>query len=286
MNSGYILINKEKGVTTTNVDNYIKRIFNIKKVGHLGTLDPFASGLLIIGINEATKFFPLIEEDEKEYIASIKLGIETDTLDLTGNIINSIKPNKYTIEEINEVLNSFLGVSKQIPPKYSAVHIDGKRAYDLARDNIEFEIKERDIDIKEISLIKYIKEEDIIIFKCKVSKGTYIRTLGFDIAKKLNTTGHLISLERTSIGSYLINNSYKKEDISNDSIIPIYKFLNIDLFEINNESFKKVNNGNEIKILSDKKYLFLTHDKRLIALYTKSDNIYKCVRRLNIYESL
>jgi len=168
-NDGIFLIDKPIGFTSHDVCAKAKRILGTKRIGHCGTLDPFASGLLIICINEATKIVRFIEDSHKCYIATLKLGEETDTLDRTGNIINSINPPTLKEEEIINVLNSFKGKISQIPPKYSAIHIDGRKAYEYARDGIDIEIPSREVTINSIELISY--KDDCITFKCDVSKG-------------------------------------------------------------------------------------------------------------------
>ena len=278
MISGFLLINKKEGITTNSINNLVKKKLNIKKVGHIGTLDPFASGLVIVAINEATKFIPYVDDEYKSYTSTIKLGEYTFTLDNTSEVIETKNVNKYSINEINSILNSFLGKSKQIPPRYSAKSINGVRAYDLARDNKEFELKEIDIEIKEISLIKYDENNNTIKFSCVVSRGTYIRSLGLDIAKKLNTTGHLISLVRETIGRYSLSNAINEEDISLTSIISIEEFILFDIYEIDNRLFYYVKNGNQVSINSSSEYLLLTYKNKLIALYKKSGNIYSCER--------
>ena len=281
MISGFLLINKKEGITTNSINNLVKKKLNIKKVGHIGTLDPFASGLVILAINEATKFIPYVDDTYKSYIGTIKLGEYTSTLDNTSEVIERKNVNKYSINEINSILNSFLGKSKQIPPRYSAKSINGVRAYDLARDNKEFELKEIDIEIKEISLIKYDEKNNTIKFSCVVSKGTYIRSLALDIAKKLNTTGHLISLVRETIGRYSLSNAINEEDISFTNIISIEEFIPFDIYEIDTRLYSFVKNGNQVNINSNSDYLLLTYKGKLMALYKKRYNNYVCERKIN-----
>lgn len=282
MKNGFLLVNKKEGITTNSINNLVKKKLNVSKVGHLGTLDPFACGLVIIAINEATKFLPYVDDNYKSYIATIKLGEETSTFDNTSEIINNVKVRSYSNIEIINILKSFLGKSKQTPPKYSAKSINGVRAYDLARKNIDFKLKEIEIEIKEIELINYDRNNNTITFSALVSKGTYIRTLGIDIAKKLNTIGHLIYLNRDSIGRYKLDNAINEEDINTKSIIKIEDFFLFDKYNINDNEYKKVSNGNSLKLNSDKDKLFIFYKNELIALYSKNDNIYLCERKLNI----
>ena len=187
---GVLIINKPKGYTSHDIVNIVKKQLNITKVGHAGTLDPMATGVLIILLGEATKLSNYLMNHDKEYIATLKLGKRTDTLDSEGQIIEEKEIPALSKENINEVLLSFLGKSKQIPPMYSAIKINGKKLYELARKGEEIERKEREIEIYEIEFIK-LKEENNkvseIEFKVNCSKGTYIRTLCEDIAERLGT---------------------------------------------------------------------------------------------------
>ena len=204
---GLLLVNKEVGYTCQDVCNCIKRKFNVKKVGHCGTLDPFANGLLIVGINEGTKILSFLETQNKTYLATLELGIKTDTGDCTGNIIETDKVNKFDKKEIINVFNSLIGIQKQIPPMYSAIKINGKKLYEYARDNQNIERKAREIQIFLLELVEY--KHPLVTFKVTCSKGTYIRTLGEDIASKLNTVGHLKSLTRLNIDNYSLENAKK-----------------------------------------------------------------------------
>ncbi|NLM63337.1 MAG: tRNA pseudouridine(55) synthase TruB, partial [Mollicutes bacterium] len=199
---GIILINKKKGVTSRDVVNIISQKLNIKKVGHTGTLDPLATGVLVICIGKATKIVELMTNEDKEYIAEVTLGIKTDTLDITGNVIEEEICFK-TKEEIIEALNIMKGEYEQEVPIYSAVKIKGKKLYEYARNKEKVELPKRLVNIKEINLIgdiKYVDSKVIFSFKCKVSKGTYIRSLIDDIAKKLNTIGVMSNLTRIKQG--------------------------------------------------------------------------------------
>ena len=200
-----INIYKPVGWTSFNVVKKIRGITKEKKVGHAGTLDPFAEGVLIIGTGRDTKKLTDISSDYKSYIATITMGEETNTLDTEGEIIANSEVPKLSNDIINNVLKEFIGKQKQIPPMFSAKKIGGKKLYELARKNIEIEREPKEIDIKEIELINYTKNN--IIFKVTCSKGTYVRVLGSDIAKALGTVGHLSKLIRTSVGEYLVDDA-------------------------------------------------------------------------------
>ena len=204
-------IYKPKGCTSFYMVKSIRRIIQEKKVGHGGTLDPFAEGVLIIGTGSDTKKLTDITNEKKIYNAELKLGELTNTLDPEGVIIEKQKVPQLDTNIINNVLDSFLGETLQIPPMFSAKKIKGQRLYSLARQNIEVEREPIKIIIDDINLMDF--RNNIISFSVKCSKGTYIRVLGKDIAEKLNTVGSLISLKRTDVGSFSINDSIKIESL-------------------------------------------------------------------------
>ena len=211
--NGIININKPKGITSFDVIRKLRRILREKAIGHTGTLDPMATGVLVICVGGATRLAQDIEAQEKTYIANLDLGYRTDTLDVTGEVLERkdfIPPSK---EAFIEVCNSFLGDIEQIPPMYSAIKIDGQKLYDLARQGIEVERKPRPVTISEIKVINFTGTNAII--KCKVSKGTYIRTLIDDIGVKLGTFATMTELLRQEVGEYHINKSYSLEDVEN-----------------------------------------------------------------------
>lgn len=205
-----INIYKPVGWTSFDVVKKIRGIIREKKVGHGGTLDPFAEGVLIIGTGKDTKKLTAISSDYKSYIATLALGEETDTMDIEGKIIKKSYIPKLTIDIINNVLNSFLGKQKQIPPMFSAKKIGGKKLYELARKNIEIEREPKAIEIKEIDLVDFVDNK--IIFQVTSSKGTYIRVLGSDIAKALGTVGHLTKLVRQSVGKFVVEEAIQIEE--------------------------------------------------------------------------
>ena len=198
-------INKPVGWTSFDVVKKIRNITKEKKVGHAGTLDPFAEGVLIIGTGKDTKRLQEITHSYKSYTADLLLGLSTDTLDTEGKITNKQQVPELSVEKIKLVLDSFLGKTMQIPPMFSAKKIKGTRLYKLARKNIQIEREPMEINISNINLIEYYHHK--ISFSVSCSKGTYIRVLGKDIAVKLNTIGYLTSLIRTQVGIYTIDGS-------------------------------------------------------------------------------
>lgn len=194
-----IIAKKESGVTSFQSLYPVKRIYKGSKVGHCGTLDKFASGLMIVLTGEATKLNPVFSGFDKSYRARIMLGCETDTLDPDGEIVRRSE-HIPSLGEIEKILPSFTGEIEQIPPVYSAIHVGGKRAYELARSDREVDMKPRKVRIHSLSVLSY--EAPYLIIDCRVSKGTYIRSLARDIAVAAGSAGHLAALERYSIGPF------------------------------------------------------------------------------------
>ena len=195
---GIVLINKEEGLTSRDVVNKIVKKLNLKKVGHAGTLDPIAKGLLVVGIGKGTKILDLLTMNTKEYIATSKIGIETDTLDISGNILNKTNDFSLKREELINTLNSFIGSYYQEVPKYSAVKINGKKLYEYARNDLNVDLPKRLITIYKIELLEFNKNE--FTFKVLASKGTYIRSLIRDIGIKLKLPMTMKELIRTKSG--------------------------------------------------------------------------------------
>ena len=283
MSDGLLIINKEKNMTSRSVDNLIQRLFHTKKIGHLGTLDPFATGILVVALGKGTKSLPYINDEYKTYVASLKLGDKTDSGDLTGEVILSKDIPTLNEEMINKVLSSFLGESEQIPPMKSAIHYDGKRLYELDRKGIKVEPLSRKVFIKDINLISY--KDNIIEFSVNCSKGTYVRTLGEDIANKLNTVGHLISLKRIKVGDIDISKARKIEDIKEEDLINpalLISYQKVDVSELIKED---ILNGKDIILNSKEDRVLIiekvNNDLIALAVYNRDkEDIYKIVRGL------
>jgi tRNA pseudouridine55 synthase len=273
--NGYLLIDKSKDWTSRDVCNKVQHFFHEKKVGHSGTLDPFATGLLIICLGSATKTIPLWEEADKEYLAELKLGNKTDTGDETGNIIDSGPVANITTNMIKEIFLSLLGESEQVPPMTSAVHVNGRKLYTYFHQGQEIERKPRKIDIKSCDLVSFF--DNTIVFKCRVSKGTYLRTLGETIADKLGTVGYLSNLQRTKIGDVGLERSIPLDQLNELSIISVEEMLkNLIPFVILNDSeAKKAINGMKICFgnlpKSYDKILLLDQSQKALAIYTRQD---------------
>lgn len=278
--NGLLLINKPKDFTSRDIVNIVSKELNTKKVGHTGTLDPMATGLLILTIGKATKISELITSDIKEYIATFKLGIETDTLDITGNIIKE-KDLEITKEKLEETLNKFKGNIIQEVPIYSAVKVNGKKLYEYARKNIEVVLPKKEVIIYELELLKYDTE---IKIRCLVSKGTYIRSLIRDIGKSLDTYGTMTSLIRTKQGNFNIDESFTLEDIKNNN----YKIISLDEYfkiypkiNIDESLYKGIINGNKIdNIYNIKDLVAIYYDNKLLSIYKAEDNVLKPYKML------
>lgn len=265
--SGLIVVNKPSGITSRDVVNILNKKFNTKIIGHIGTLDPLASGVLVCLIGKYTKLTNILINHDKEYIASFKLGMLTDSLDITGNILKEEKVN-VNKEEVMNTLNSFVKTYEQEVPIYSAVKVNGKKLYEYAREGIEVKLPKKDVTIYDIELLDI--KEDLITIKTKVSKGTYIRALINDIAKDLGTYGTMTKLDRIKLGSFKIEDAYSIDDILNDNyrILSLEDFLDIEVINVSDCLETKIRNGNKIDYETDR-YILFKKDNNMIALYGK-----------------
>lgn len=264
---GIIVINKPKGITSREVVNKVCKLLNTKKVGHTGTLDPIATGVLVLCVGKATKLVETLTSNDKEYVATVKLGILTDTLDTDGTIIEKKCVNLDKDKLVN-VLNSFIGTYNQEVPIYSAVKINGKKLYEYARAKKEVTIPKRMVEIKKIKLLEF--GNDYYKFKVTVSKGTYIRSLIKDINDKLGVIGVMSDLVRTKQGKFSINNSYTLENMENNNynvltITDVLKDENCVI--ISNTLFEKVKNGALINNEYNTSMVTFIYNDSVIAIY-------------------
>ena len=284
--NGILIVNKPSGITSRDVVNIVGKTLNTKKVGHTGTLDPMATGVLVLCIGNALKVCELITANDKEYIAKVILGIETETLDTTSPIINTKKTN-ITKEEIEKVLNSFKGSYLQEVPKYSAVKINGKKLYEYAREGKEIELPKKMVTIYDIQLISditYYNDTTSFYIKTTVSKGTYIRSLIRDIGYKLNTCGCMDSLERTRQGIFNIDNSYTLEEIKNNNykLLSIEESLpNIPLVEVDNKTLFKIRNGVKLKKFFTGDMAIIKDKNKVVAIYKNDLNESKLFKMID-----
>ena len=275
--NGLLVVNKESGCTSRDVVNSVSKILGTKKVGHTGTLDPMATGVLVICVGKCTKLVDMITSDCKEYIAGVKLGVLTDTLDTTGNVLKTESVN-FSYDEISSVLNSMIGSYLQEVPIYSAVKVNGKKLYEYARSGDIVELPKRMVDIKSIELISDIECIDGTVnfsIKCLVSKGTYIRSLVRDIASKLGTIGVMSFLERTKQGIFTIDDAYSLSDIEagNYKLIDIGTYFR-DMYKVvvNDDLKKDILNGKLLdNIYKYDKILFVDKNNKVLAIYSVYD---------------
>lgn len=283
---GLLVVNKPKGLTSHDVVNIIRKIFKTKQVGHLGTLDPLATGVLVLCIGSATKLVQFLENVRKTYICEVTLGIETDSYDITGNVIKKIDVSGFDYKKIDQVLDSFKGRSKQFPPLFSAIKKDGKKLYEYARKNIDVKVDARDIEIFDIKRVSDYKEIDGTIkfsFETEVSKGTYIRSICHDLGQKLKTYGTLSNLERTKNGDFSISRSYTLEQIENgeyelikmEDAIKSFPVISCEALTSKARHGMKIS-FNDIKNELDElpSYLAFIYNEELIAIYLKDDELH------------
>ena len=279
--NGVIVVDKPKGITSRDVVNKVCKVLKTKKVGHTGTLDPIATGVLVICIGKATKLVEVLTLEEKEYVATVKLGILTDTLDTDGKIIKEEK-SKTNKQSLIKVLNSFIGTYNQEVPIYSAIKIKGKKLYEYARSGKNVKLPKRKVIIKNIELLEF--RNNSYKFKVSVSKGTYIRSLIKDINDKLGIIGVMSDLKRTKQGKFNIEDSYSVYDIINGE----YKLLTItDVLQnekiviIDQSLFNKIKHGSLVDNIYGKNMVYFMYNNEIIAIYKVYD---KDNRKLKPYK--
>ncbi len=277
---GILLVHKKAGCTSFDVVQRCRKILMQKSVGHTGTLDPNATGVLIVLLGKACKCLPYLAHDQKEYIAEMKLGEKTDTGDCWGNVIETKPILDLSKEQVESVLNSFLGKHKQIPPMVSAIKVNGKKLYEYAREGKVVERKEREIEIFEIELLEF---KETIRFRCLCSSGTYIRSLCEEIAEKLNTVGTMTSLVRTKACGFSLDECMDPDELS---------FENVKLHSVSDilkklypcveaENIADIKNGKRIRIDSEEELLCITYENEAIAMYERVEKgLYKSKRGL------
>lgn len=273
---------KEANMTSRDVVNIISKHLHTKKVGHTGTLDPLATGVLLICTHHDTKLVDIITAAKKEYVATMQLGLQTDTGDITGKILNQA-PYKVTKTQVEKALKSFLGDSLQTVPIYSAVKINGKKLYEYARTNEAVTLPTRNIHIYDIELLSF--KDDTIKFRVEVSKGTYIRSLIEDIAKTLGTLGTMTSLTRNKQGDFSLENAYTIDDILNDNYqeIPLLTVLkDYPVYELNKDEYFQVKNGVKLSLNRDDKIITMVYNNKPIALYKKDETVYRVYKMLEV----
>lgn len=280
---GLLVINKPKGLTSHDVVNKIRKIFNTKQVGHLGTLDPLATGVLVVCIGGATKLVQFLENVRKTYICEVTLGIETDSYDITGEIVEQKEIINISKKDIDDALNSFLGKSKQFPPLFSAIKKNGKKLYEYARNNLEVEVLPRDIEIFNIERISEISISNGLAkfsFIVEVSKGTYIRSICHDLGKKVSLPATLSELCRIKNGNFCLEKSFTLEQIESGNYELITSLDAISDFPSINSSklITKAMHGMKISFEDIKNScndlplkIAIVDENKLIAIYLKDE---------------
>lgn len=282
--NGIIVVNKEEGYTSRDIVNITGKVLNTRKIGHTGTLDPMATGVLVLCFGKATKLVEIMMNHDKEYIAQIMLGLETDTLDITGN---KIKEEDVIIsrEEIEKILNSYIKTYDQEVPLYSASKVKGKKLYEYAREGQQVDPPKKEVTIYDLKLISDVVYKDgktIFKIKAHVSKGTYIRSLIRDIAHSLNTIGVMTNLVRVRQGQYTLDQSNSLEDIKNNNI----KILDLKSALVGYKKVKvdrdmefKIKNGQVLdNVYNEDVVLFVDEKGNPISLYKKDDENSKKIK--------
>lgn len=283
---GFLNVYKPKGITSHDVVSALRRITKVKQIGHTGTLDPFAEGVLPICIGKATRLIEYLDDD-KAYTGTIQLGSSTTTYDLEGEEVNS-SDKKVTFNEIEAALDKFRGEIDQLPPIYSAIKVNGKKLYEYAREGKEVKIEPRRVNISKLEILEYDETNRRLTLHIECSKGTYIRSIAHDLGTELTTFGHLVKLVRVKAGMFEVNNAVSlehiqtKEDVEKLLIAPLKK-LNYMTYELNKNELVKVSNGTAImpsKELPENSLILLTSQERLIAAAKMTKGLLKCLKVL------
>lgn len=290
MRMGILSINKDKNMTSHDVVAIIRKKLNMKQIGHTGTLDPMATGVLPICVGRATKLAPYIVEQGKSYIAELKFGAQTSTYDSEGEIINEKYDFNFNKNDIEDVLKGFTGKIDQIPPIYSAIKVNGKKLYDYARQGLDVEIKARPVTIYKLDLLQYKENYAKIYIEC--SKGTYIRSLINDIGIKLGTYAHMTSLIRTSVGNFDIKDSISIDDLktletnqifdkmvnNKDALYNMNEFVvsdNIKFRLVNGQRINIKDTPNILKYIKPEEDFKIIYNDELLGIGKITDNILK-----------
>ena len=272
--NGILVINKDKGYTSRDVVNVISKLFGTKKVGHNGTLDPLATGVLVVCLNRYTKLNELLASNEKEYIAEVTLGIKNDTLDIEGTVLEE-KETHINKDDLAKTLKKYETTYEQEVPIYSAVKVNGKKLYEYARSGEEVILPRKEVTIKKIELLDF--QDNKFTFKCLVSKGTYIRSLIRDILDDLGVIGTMSNLTRTKQGVFDIEDSYSLDDVrkGNYKLLLAKDVLDIDKVVVSFDLKNKILNGNKVKGNYRDRVLFIDEKGKELAIYKKDNDDYK-----------
>ena len=277
-----LFINKPKGMTSFALCKDMRPVFGTRSIGHTGTLDPNATGVMVVLLDKATKANQFLTGVDKEYIATVELGYETDTLDIDGKITEEKEIMPFTRQELEEVLSSFLGVQKQMPPLTSAIRIKGKRLYEYQREGKEVEIPEREVEIRELELLE-MKENEIVL-RCAVSSGTYIRSLARDIFARTGNLSTLKDLQRTRTGSVTIDMCDPYEEVvkGNYHLHSLHDLLKARYYSLEAERPEDIRSGKPLPLSCEANRVYLYENDEPLAVYERSadDGLFRSVRGL------
>ena len=278
---GFLNVYKPKGKTSHDVVAILRRVTKVRQIGHTGTLDPFAEGVLPICIGKATRLIEYLGDD-KAYVGMVQLGASTTTYDIEGDVVKS-SDLSVTLEQIEAALEGFRGEIEQMPPIYSAIKVGGKKLYEYARKGEEVKIESRRVNISELKIVNFDAEKRTLELYIECSKGTYIRSIAHDLGEKLGVFGHLIKLVRVKAGDFWVENSIKledlakAEDVSKNLINPLEK-LNYPVYELSEAECEKVSHGMTLKAFLEDGIYILTYQGRLAAVAESSDSLIKCLK--------
>jgi len=282
--NGILVINKGKNMTSRDVVNEVCKKLGTRHIGHTGTLDPIATGVLVLGINDGCKIIDLLTSNDKTYEAEVLMGLETDTLDVTGNVLRKEEVN-VTPEKIEEVINNFLKKYEQVVPKYSAIHVNGKRLYEYARNAIEVELPKREVEIYNLKLLEV--GTNTFKIEASVSKGTYIRSLIRDIGDMLGVPCSMQELKRTKQGIFTLKDAYTLNEVNTDiELISLSDaLLNYDRIIVPVEIEKKISNGMVLDLPTNSDLVLVLNKKnRLLAIYQRYDKDPKLMKPYKVFK--
>ena len=276
---GFLNVYKPKGKTSHDVVAVLRRIIKIKQIGHTGTLDPFAEGVLPICIGKATRLIEYLNDD-KAYVGTVQLGNSTTTYDTEGEAVN-FSDKKASLSETESALDLFRGEIEQLPPIYSAIKVNGKKMYEYARKGEAVEIKPRKVCINELKILGFDEEKQQVELFISCSKGTYIRSIANDLGENLGTYGHLTKLIRIKAGCFTVEDSVKIEDIDTaekvkTKLIQPLEYLNYPKYEIDDSELARITNGNSIQITAKDGLTVLTKNSQIAAIANVEDSVAKC----------
>ena len=276
---GFLNVYKPKGKTSHDIVAILRRLTKIKQIGHTGTLDPFAEGVLPICIGKSTRLIEYINDD-KAYIGTVQFGKATTTYDLEGECTKT-SDKQISLEEIENALTNFKGEIEQTPPIFSAIKVNGKKLYEYARKGEKIEVQPRKVTISNLKITRFDFEKQTVELYIECSKGTYIRSIANDLGENLGVYGHLIKLVRVKAGDFVIENSVQLEALETienikENLIYPTKYLHYPVYELSDYEFEKISHGNSININTNNGLTVLAYKNALCAIGNVSEKLFKC----------